>query len=91
MSWFKRSPKVGAPAAAPSAKPDAKVAPGTRVYHEYFVDDQPVNGRHVWLCRVYSAGGQVHEMTGSEETNHGACQSAIAWAETVKATLRGEV
>lgn len=91
MSWFKRTPKVrdSAPVAVPVAAPDAKGAPGTRIYHEYFVGDAPVNGRYVWLCRVYAAGGQVHEMTGSEEANVDACQSAITWAESVKKQLRG--
>lgn len=74
----------------PSAAPDLKGAPGTRVYHEYFVDEHPVNGRFVWLCRVYAADATAHEMTGSEETNLAACQSAIGWAESVKATLRGK-
>lgn len=88
MGWLDRLKPSAKP--RPSAAPDVKGAPGTRVYHEYFVDEHATNGRHVWLCRVYAADGTAHEMTGSEETNPAAAQSAISWAESVKATLRGK-
>lgn len=72
-----------------SAKPDAKGAPGTRVYHEYGVSEAPVNGRYEWHCRVYAATGEAHNMTGSAETDRQARIDAIEWAETHKAKLRG--
>lgn len=72
-----------------SAAADVKGAPGTRVYHEYFVDDEPTNGRYGWLCRVYAQDGTPHQTTGSEETDRSAREAAIAWADATKSKLRG--
>lgn len=82
------------PAAAPvlpklAAVPDVRGNPGTRIYHEYFVDEAPINGRYHWLCRVYAADGLPHQTTGSEESDHEARMAAITWASTTKAALRG--
>lgn len=72
-----------------SVSPDPRGAPGTRVYHEYFVDPEPTDGRWRWHCRVYGADGKPIETTGSEETEHAARAAAVVWAEATKATMRG--
>lgn len=60
------------------------------IYHEFFVSDEPENGRYGWLCRVYARGSVMYQTSGSEETNAAAAQSAIAWAESKKDELRRE-
>ena len=72
-----------------SAPPDPKGAPGTRIYHEYFADREPINGAHHWHARVYTPGGGVHESRGSASSHRAACQAAIAWADGMKKSLRG--
>ena len=90
MSWLdKIMGKDAAPAEV--AEPVAPVLPSNirdGIHHEFFLDDEPVNGRYGWLCRVYARGGVMHQTSGSEETNAAATQAAIDWAESKKAELR---
>lgn len=72
-----------------AAKADRRGAPGTRIHHEYFVAEEPVDGRFPWKCRVYDADSTVHEMTGAEDSDHQARVAAIAWADDKKTALRG--
>jgi hypothetical protein len=93
-NWFKREAPAAAPATAPAelprlhAEPDPKVAPGKRVYHEYFVADAAVGNAWPWRARVYTAGGAILEETGHAATRRAACQAAITWAERKKASVR---
>jgi hypothetical protein len=73
-----------------AAKPDPRVEPGKRVYHEYFLEDEPRPQGWYWLCRVYARGGEVNERAGHEQTRIEAGKAAIAYAETTKAVLRGD-
>lgn len=93
MGWLDRltgkAPVESAPEPVAAGKPvsaDAGAADG--IHHEFFIDDEPVNGRIGWLCRVYAPGGVLHQSSGSEETNQSAVQAAIGWAESTKAELR---
>lgn len=90
MGWLDRFTK-GETSAQPAiaATPDPRGAPGTRIYHEYFVEAEPIDGRFPWRARVYAADGQPREMSGSEESEHAARAAAVAWAEATKTTMRG--
>jgi len=92
MSWLDRFKKAGAPEAdAPVVTAaDQRGALDPRVHHEYFVADEPIDGRWPWLCRVYAADGQPSEMTGSEETESEARTAAIAWADATKNAMRSK-
>jgi hypothetical protein len=83
----------GSAPAAPAVivpEPDPRGAPGTRVYHEFFVEDAPrADGWH-WLCRVYAANGAATEHGGVAESQLLARNAAITWAAKTKAGLRGE-
>jgi hypothetical protein len=72
-----------------SAKPDDKSIPGQRIHHEYFVAEVGADGRFKWECRVYAANGEMHQMTGSAESDREARIDAIKWADDHKAKLRG--
>lgn len=84
---------VGQPAPVPPAavipEPDVRGAPGTRVYHEYFVDDEPREDGWHWMCRVYAANGAATQQRGVAETKQLARNAAITWAAVTKAGLRG--
>lgn len=71
------------------ARRDPRGAPGTRVYHEYFVGDAPHEDGWRWMCRVYAQNGAPTEHEGVEDTRDKACRAAIAWAERTKDGLRG--
>ena len=90
MGWLDRFKKDEVPAQPGIvATPDPRGAPGTRIYHEYFVEAEPVDGRFPWRARAYAANGQPMESSGSEETEHAARAAAVAWAEATKTTMRG--
>lgn len=78
------------PAVKLDAKPDPRGAPGTRVYHEYFLEDEPRPQGWHWHCRVYAQNGAVTEREGHEPSRLDAGRAAIAWAEATKAGLRGD-
>lgn len=71
-----------------SAKPDPK-EPGKRVYHEYIVPYEAVDGVFPWHARVYGPKGVVLESAGRSHDRREACEQAIAWAERTKSKLRG--
>ncbi|MBQ5963151.1 hypothetical protein [Massilia sp. ZL223] len=79
-------------AAAPvEVAPDQRGAPGTRVYHEYFlVDEANGDGKWPWKARVYAANGAPNEQTGLADTQELARNAALAWCAKTKAILRGE-
>lgn len=94
MSWLDRIKSAivqpaPEPVAAVAARPDPRGAPGTRIHHEYFVADEPTNGRWEWLARVYAADSTPHQMTGIEDSPELAGAAALSWAESTKATMRG--
>ena len=91
MGWLDKITGLVAPLviAKLSSKPDAKTVPGARVHHEYFVAEVGADGRYAWLARVYAANGEVHNMTGTAETDREARIDAIKWADDHKAKLRG--
>ena len=69
--------------------PDPRGAPGTRIYHEYFLGDRPLpNGQWGWLARVYSANSEVTEQSGSEATQDSAREAALNWAVSAKEKMR---
>lgn len=98
VQWFKdrmapaKASKAIAPASngRPHAAPDPRGAPGTRVYHEYFVT-QCVDGvRYEWHCRVYSQNAEVTEHRGIADTEQAARSTALWFAARTKLALRGE-
>ncbi|MES2323277.1 MAG: hypothetical protein V4633_13515 [Pseudomonadota bacterium] len=89
LDFFKPKPEAAPVLPKLASAPDVKGAPGTRMYHEYFVDEAPANGRIGWQARVYAADGTAHSMTGSAETDRQARIDAITWAESKKVELRG--
>ncbi len=79
-----------APAPAIEAAPDPRGAPGTRVYHEYFVFEPGADGRCGWLCRVYAQNGAVNEKTGDAVDAEAAKNAALTYAALTKRALRGD-
>ena len=73
-----------------AAEPDKRGAPGTRVYHEYFIDLEPRPDGFHWLCRVYAQNGAVTERAGVAVNQSLAKDEALTWANRAKAGLRGE-
>lgn len=84
----------GAPQAAAQepvqASADVRGAPGTRVHHEFFIDEPDSSGAYRWLCRVYAQNGAATEREGVAESRDGAQSAALSWAAKTKAALRGE-
>ncbi len=78
-----------APEPVTEIRPDPRGAPGTRVHHEYFID-QDAEGTWFWLCRVYSQTSAATEQQGTSATEEGARSAALSWAAKTKAVLRGE-
>jgi hypothetical protein len=76
----------------PAPEEPAASAPSVRdgIHHEYFVDDEPADGRFGWLCRVYDKAGNPSQMTGAEESREQAASAAQTWAASAKRKLRGE-
>ena len=74
-----------------TVEPDPRGVPGTRVYHEMFVGSASTNEGVEWMVRVYGPTGLVDEKRGFGETDRAARVAAIAWAEQVKKSARGEV
>ncbi len=71
--------------------PDPRGAPGTRVYHEYFVGEQrDIDHLFPWLCRVYAQNGAVNEKTGLADTREAASNAALSFAAITKRALRGD-
>lgn len=70
--------------------PDPRGAPGTRVHHEYFTDERPLDNRWNWLCRVYAQNGAVNEQRSVADTQEEAKNAALAYAAVTKRALRGE-
>lgn len=88
MRWIDRLTRKTPAAPATQAPTLLPSTPVDNVHHEYFVGDEPTNGRWGWLCRVYAHDGTPHQMTGAEETTEQARAAALAWAESTKRTLR---
>jgi hypothetical protein len=92
MGWLDKILGTSQPAPEPAplaSSVDIAVVDDPRVHHEYFVADEPENGRWPWLCRVYDKDGVPHQTTGSEEASEQARTAALAWANMKKAELRG--
>lgn len=87
---FGTEPAPAAPAPVEMA-PDPRGAPGTRVYHEYFVGEQRASdNRFPWLCRVYAQNGAVTEQRGDADTREAARNAALSFAALTKRALRGD-
>lgn len=80
---------TGAPAARLDARADPRGKPGTRVYHEYFLEDEPRPKGWYWICRVYAQNGAATEREGFADSRFAAGRAAIEWADETKAGLRG--
>lgn len=91
MGWFDKltgKPEpVAAPAPAPVAAPAAE--PNDNIHHEYFVNDEPTDGRYQWHCRVYDKDSTPHGNGGTAETPEQAASAAQSWAADKKRELRG--
>ena len=88
---FGQAPEDPTPEPAVEAAPDPRGAPGTRVYHEYLVEQRAMDLRFSWMCRVYAQNGACTEQEGVADTADAAKNAALSFAAVTKKALRGEV
>lgn len=89
MGWFDKLTSKPEPVAEPVAVPAPAVEPRDGIHHEYFVNDEVVDGRIHWHGRVYAKDGTPHANIGAAETAEQAASAAQSWAADKKRELRG--